>query len=57
MTVAIFMGYFSLIFIYCMYLPSNSGTTNGQTIVIREGDNGVAYSWNSQELKWEKVCF
>ncbi|XP_020095852.1 phospholipase A-2-activating protein isoform X1 [Ananas comosus] len=31
------------------------GTINGQTIVIREGDNGVAYSWNSQELKWEKI--
>ncbi|XP_072956348.1 ubiquitin homeostasis protein lub1 [Typha angustifolia] len=31
------------------------GTTNGQTIVVREGDNGVAYSWNSKELKWDKI--
>lgn len=31
------------------------GTTDGQTKVIREGDNGVAYSWNSKEYKWDKI--
>lgn len=36
-------------------LPYNSGTHDGQTAVIREGDNGVAYSWNSKESKWDKV--
>lgn len=33
-----------------------AGATNGQTKVIREGDNGVAYSWNAREYKWDKVC-
>lgn len=31
------------------------GTKNGQTKVIREGDTGVAYSWNSTEYKWDKI--
>ncbi|XP_022136219.1 phospholipase A-2-activating protein [Momordica charantia] len=31
------------------------GTSNGQTKVIREGDNGVAYSWNSKDYKWDKI--
>ncbi|KAL3722505.1 hypothetical protein ACJRO7_034818 [Eucalyptus globulus] len=31
------------------------GTSDGQTKVIREGDNGVAYAWNSTELKWDKI--
>ncbi|KAJ8506706.1 hypothetical protein OPV22_007592 [Ensete ventricosum] len=31
------------------------GTKDGQTKVIREGDNGVAYSWNSKEYKWDKI--
>ncbi|CAA6657705.1 unnamed protein product [Spirodela intermedia] len=31
------------------------GTHDGQTAVIREGDNGVAYSWNSIETKWDKI--
>ncbi|PKA57051.1 Dynein assembly factor with WDR repeat domains 1 [Apostasia shenzhenica] len=31
------------------------GTTNGQSKVIREGDNGVAYSWNAREYKWIKI--
>ncbi|KAG6761490.1 hypothetical protein POTOM_034714 [Populus tomentosa] len=30
------------------------GTTDGQTKVIREGDNGVAYAWNLREQKWDK---
>ncbi|XP_020576385.1 phospholipase A-2-activating protein [Phalaenopsis equestris] len=31
------------------------GTTNGQTKVIREGDIGVAYSWNAKEYNWDKI--
>ncbi|KAB2603049.1 phospholipase A-2-activating protein-like [Pyrus ussuriensis x Pyrus communis] len=31
------------------------GTSNGQTKVIREGDNGVAYAWNMREQKWDKI--
>lgn len=31
------------------------GTSDGQTKVIREGDNGVAYSWNLREQKWDKI--
>lgn len=31
------------------------GSTDGQTMVVREGDNGVAYSWNSSEKKWDKI--
>ncbi|CAO2813433.1 unnamed protein product [Amaranthus hypochondriacus] len=31
------------------------GTTNGQTKIVREGDNGVAYSWNMKEYKWDKI--
>ncbi|KAG5526582.1 hypothetical protein RHGRI_032755 [Rhododendron griersonianum] len=31
------------------------GTSDGQTKVIREGDNGVAYAWNLREQKWDKV--
>ncbi|XP_039131042.1 phospholipase A-2-activating protein [Dioscorea cayenensis subsp. rotundata] len=31
------------------------GTSDGQTKVIREGDNGVAYSWNSRDHQWEKI--
>ncbi|KAF9620246.1 hypothetical protein IFM89_010981 [Coptis chinensis] len=31
------------------------GTTDGQTKIVREGDNGVAYSWNSSEQKWDKI--
>ncbi|KAL5562590.1 hypothetical protein UlMin_032337 [Ulmus minor] len=31
------------------------GTSNGQTKVVREGDNGVAYSWNLREQKWDKI--
>ncbi|KAI5660997.1 hypothetical protein M9H77_20320 [Catharanthus roseus] len=31
------------------------GTTDGQTKVVREGDNGVAYSWNMREYKWDKI--
>lgn len=31
------------------------GTSDGQTKVIREGDNGVAYSWNMREQKWDKI--
>lgn len=32
-----------------------SGTSDGQTKVVREGDNGVAYAWNLREQKWDKV--
>ncbi|KAG0631249.1 hypothetical protein M758_1G238100 [Ceratodon purpureus] len=31
------------------------GTKNGQTRIVREGTSGVAYSWNLNEYKWEKV--
>ncbi|XP_076950188.1 uncharacterized protein LOC143623090 [Bidens hawaiensis] len=31
------------------------GTKDGQTIVVREGDNGVAYAWNMKEQKWDKI--
>ncbi|MCO5582716.1 hypothetical protein L7F22_036615 [Adiantum nelumboides] len=31
------------------------GTKNGQTKVIREGDNGVAYTWNAKEYNWDKI--
>ncbi|KAL3814160.1 hypothetical protein ACJIZ3_015428 [Penstemon smallii] len=31
------------------------GTSNGQTKVVREGDNGVAYAWNMKEYKWDKI--
>lgn len=31
------------------------GTTNGHTKVVREGDIGVAYSWNAIEQKWDKI--
>lgn len=37
-----------------------TGTKNGQTRIVREGTSGVAYSWNLNEYKWEKVfcwCF
>ncbi|KAF9684329.1 hypothetical protein SADUNF_Sadunf04G0107000 [Salix dunnii] len=32
-----------------------SGTSDGQTKIIREGDNGVAYAWNLREQKWDKI--
>ncbi|XP_021896660.1 phospholipase A-2-activating protein [Carica papaya] len=31
------------------------GTSDGQTKVVREGDNGVAYSWNLKEQRWDKI--
>ncbi|GAB4853932.1 hypothetical protein Ancab_018141 [Ancistrocladus abbreviatus] len=31
------------------------GTNDGQTKVVREGDNGVAYVWNAKEHKWDKI--
>ncbi|KAJ3706100.1 hypothetical protein LUZ61_009805 [Rhynchospora tenuis] len=31
------------------------GTIDGQTMVVREGDNGVAYSWNSKQSQWDKI--
>ncbi|CAK9140681.1 unnamed protein product [Ilex paraguariensis] len=31
------------------------GTTDGQTKVVREGDNGVAYVWDLREQKWDKI--
>ncbi|VVA15155.1 PREDICTED: phospholipase [Prunus dulcis] len=31
------------------------GTSDGQTKVVREGDNGVAYAWNIREQKWDKI--
>ncbi|KAG6542654.1 hypothetical protein Mapa_015888 [Marchantia paleacea] len=31
------------------------GTKDGQTKIIREGDSGVAYSWNKNEYKWDKI--
>lgn len=32
-----------------------TGSSDGQTKVVREGDNGVAYAWNLREQKWDKV--
>ncbi|TYJ40576.1 hypothetical protein E1A91_A04G150000v1 [Gossypium mustelinum] len=31
------------------------GTSDGQTKIVREGNNGVAYSWNMREQKWDKI--
>ncbi|KOM37049.1 hypothetical protein LR48_Vigan03g043000 [Vigna angularis] len=31
------------------------GSTDGQTKIVREGDNGVAYGWNKREQKWDKI--
>ncbi|CAK8542111.1 unnamed protein product [Lathyrus sativus] len=31
------------------------GTSDGQTKVVKEGDNGVAYAWNMAEQKWDKI--
>lgn len=31
------------------------GTSDGQTKVVREGENGVAYAWNMIESKWDKI--
>ncbi|XP_019413607.1 PREDICTED: phospholipase A-2-activating protein-like isoform X2 [Lupinus angustifolius] len=31
------------------------GTSDGQTKIVREGDNGVAYAWNLPEQKWDKI--
>ncbi|XVF01430.1 hypothetical protein REPUB_Repub04eG0088500 [Reevesia pubescens] len=31
------------------------GTSDGQTKIVREGDNGVAYTWNMREQKWDKI--
>ncbi|CAN6819950.1 phospholipase A-2-activating protein-like [Brassica napus] len=31
------------------------GTSDGQTKVVREGDNGVAYAWNMSEQRWDKI--
>ena len=38
-----------------IFLYIVTGTSDGQTKVVREGDNGVAYSWNLREQKWDKV--
>ena len=31
------------------------GTQDGQTLLIDEGDTGMVYSWNQNEMRWEKV--
>lgn len=31
------------------------GTSAGQTKVVREADNGVAYSWDMKEQRWDKL--
>lgn len=31
------------------------GSSDGQTKIVREGDNGVAYAWNMREQKWDKI--
>uniref|UniRef100_A0A7N0TDD5 PFU domain-containing protein n=1 Tax=Kalanchoe fedtschenkoi TaxID=63787 RepID=A0A7N0TDD5_KALFE len=31
------------------------GTADGQTKVVREGDNGVAYAWNARQQIWDKI--
>ncbi|KAJ3670094.1 hypothetical protein LUZ60_010418 [Juncus effusus] len=31
------------------------GNNDGQTLIVREGDNGVAYSWNARESQWDKI--
>ncbi|KOM28792.1 hypothetical protein LR48_Vigan585s000900 [Vigna angularis] len=31
------------------------GSTDGQTKIVREGDNGVAYGWNKREQKWDEI--
>jgi hypothetical protein len=37
------------------FILFRAGNSDGQTLIVREGDNGVAYSWNSKEFKWDKV--
>ncbi|CAM8998450.1 unnamed protein product [Rhodiola kirilowii] len=32
------------------------GSADGQTKVVREGDNGVAYAWNAREQIWDKLA-
>jgi phospholipase A-2-activating protein len=32
-----------------------AGAKDGQTRIVREGDSGVAYSWNAKEYKWDKI--
>ncbi|AEE76160.1 unnamed protein product [Arabidopsis thaliana] len=34
---------------------TSPGTSDGQTKVVREGDNGVAYAWNMKEQRWDKI--
>ncbi|KAH7670422.1 hypothetical protein IHE45_10G026200 [Dioscorea alata] len=36
------------------WLRGFADSCDGQTKLIREGDNGVAYSWNSWDHQWEK---
>jgi len=31
------------------------GAKDGQTVVVREGGAGVAYSWNTTAAKWERI--
>ncbi|KAL2938356.1 Ubiquitin homeostasis protein lub1 [Bienertia sinuspersici] len=31
------------------------GTSDGQTKVVREGDNGVAYTLSMKDYKWDKI--
>ncbi|KAL0816463.1 hypothetical protein Bca101_072907 [Brassica carinata] len=31
------------------------GTSDGQTKVVREGDDGVAYVWNMKDQRWDKI--
>lgn len=53
-----FLAYSSPVFVIVSVLSIFwfwTGTTDGQTKVVREGDNGVAYGWNMGEQKWDKV--
>ncbi|KAH7288377.1 hypothetical protein KP509_31G024400 [Ceratopteris richardii] len=31
------------------------GSKNGKKLIIREGDNAVAYSWNAKEYLWDRI--
>mmetsp|Transcript_9394 Transcript_9394/g.57327 ORF Transcript_9394/g.57327 Transcript_9394/m.57327 type:complete len:750 (-) Transcript_9394:942-3191(-) len=34
---------------------SSPGSKDGQTIVVNEGGSGIAYSWDSVQMRWDKI--
>ena len=35
--------------------PFISGRKDGQTIMVKEGNNITAHSWNAAEGRWDKI--